>query len=38
MSLIMYYEVPAEGNNRKEVKRKFENFMGNQVYLQRNFY
>jgi hypothetical protein len=26
MSLIVYYEVPAAGNNRKEVKRKFENF------------
>ena len=23
MSLIVYYEVPAEGNKRKEVKQKF---------------
>jgi hypothetical protein len=29
MSLIVYYEVPAEGNKREEVKRKFENCMRN---------
>jgi viroplasmin and RNaseH domain-containing protein len=25
LSLIVYYEVPAEGNKREEVKRKFSN-------------
>jgi hypothetical protein len=27
ISLIVYYEVPAEGNKREEVKLKFENFI-----------
>jgi hypothetical protein len=30
MSLIVYYEVPAEGNKREEVKRRFENIVTNQ--------
>src|SRR5918993_3161387 len=29
MSLIVYYEVPAEGNKREEVKSKFRNFARN---------
>ncbi len=35
MSLIVYYEVPAEGNKR-EVKQKFNNFVRNMIPLQRN--
>ena len=27
ISLVVYYEVPAEGNKREEVKRKFETFV-----------
>jgi hypothetical protein len=27
LALIVYYEVPTEGNKREEVKRKFENFV-----------
>jgi hypothetical protein len=27
MSLIVYYEVPAEGNKREEVKQKFNNYI-----------
>ena len=39
LQLIVYYEVPAENQKREEVKRKFENFVRNQVHLQqRNFY
>ena len=26
LQLIVYYEVPTEGNTREEVKSKFENF------------
>jgi hypothetical protein len=33
LQLIVYYEVPAENQNREEVKRKFENFVRNQVHL-----
>ena len=30
MSLVVYYEVPTEGNKREEVKQKFQNlFIGN---------
>ena len=36
MSLIVYYEVPAEGNNREEVKQKFDNVVRNMIPLQRN--
>jgi len=39
MSLIVYYEVPAEGNKRKEIKRKFENFARNKEFkiYRRNY-
>ncbi|HEX6646770.1 MAG TPA: hypothetical protein VF047_06285 [Nitrososphaeraceae archaeon] len=37
--LLVYYEVPAEGNNkREEVKQKFNNFIArNNIVLQRNY-
>ena len=35
MSLIVYYEVPAEGNKREEVKQKFSNCTRNIVTLQQ---
>jgi hypothetical protein len=37
MSLIVYYEVPAEGNKREEVKQKFNNVVisNNQLILQQ---
>jgi hypothetical protein len=31
MSLIVYYEVPAEGNKRDEVKQRFNQFVRNEV-------
>ena len=36
LQLIVYYEVPAEGNKREEVKQKFSNYVRNLLYLQRN--
>jgi hypothetical protein len=35
MSLIVYYEVPHEGNKREEVKQKFSNYVRNLLPLQR---
>ena len=35
MSLIVYYEVPAESNKRDEVKQKFSNYVRNLLPLQR---
>ena len=40
ISLVVYYEVPAEGNKREEVKQKFNNFLArnnNIVLQQRNY-
>jgi hypothetical protein len=34
ISLIVYFEVPAEGNKREEVKRKFEEISQKQTILQ----
>ena len=31
MSLIVYYEVPAEGNKREEVRQKFNTITKNQL-------
>ena len=33
ISLIVYYEVPVEGNKREEVKRKFSNFANNEIKI-----
>ena len=33
ISLIVYYEVPVEGNKREEVKRKFSNFANNKIKI-----
>ena len=35
ISLVVYYEVPAEGNKREEVKQKYNNLVRNLVILQR---
>ncbi len=35
MSLIVYYEVPAEGNKREEVKQKFTHLSKNTITLQQ---
>jgi hypothetical protein len=35
MSLIVYYEVPAEINKRDKVKQKFSNYVRNLLPLQR---
>jgi hypothetical protein len=36
IDLLVYYEVPAEGNKREEVKQKFSNYVRNLLHLQRN--
>ena len=38
MSLMVYYEVPAEGNKREEVKLKFEQYDKNKITLQQRNY
>jgi hypothetical protein len=36
ISLVVYYEVPAEGNTREMVKQKFNNFIRTVITLPRN--
>jgi hypothetical protein len=36
ISLVVYYELPAEGNTREMVKQKFANIIRNLVAFQRN--
>jgi len=35
IDLLVYYEVPAEGNKRDEVKQKFSDYVRNLLPLQR---